>query len=353
MGVTKRFPGVVANDRVTFEANVGEVHALLGENGAGKTTLCNILTGLYRPDEGELRIGGRPSGSAHPGMRSSRRDLHGPPAPAPGREHDGRGERGARLVAGGRHPLLPAPRGTRRGGVGRAVPDRRDPRATDMAAVARASANGSRSSRRSTVVRGSSSSTSRPPSSPRRRPTSCSPASGKWRPAVGRSCSSRTSCLRCSAVSDRVTILRHGRTVATVDGRAPSGADLARLMVGHELVMGNGHHHGPRPWPAPRRSSLPGSAPTATWAPRRSAMSHSSVRSGEILGIAGVAGNGQRELAEVIAGLRPADKGTDHDRRSATAHRRRHGPRSTAASPTSPRTAWEPASRRISPSPRT
>jgi simple sugar transport system ATP-binding protein len=59
-GVTKRFPGVVANDRVDFEAEVGEVHALLGENGAGKTTLSNILTGLYRPDEGEIELYGEP-----------------------------------------------------------------------------------------------------------------------------------------------------------------------------------------------------------------------------------------------------------------------------------------------------
>src|SRR5213595_651751 len=58
-GISKRFPGVVANDGVDFEAAAGEVHALLGENGAGKSTLSNILTGLYRPDAGEIYVHGR------------------------------------------------------------------------------------------------------------------------------------------------------------------------------------------------------------------------------------------------------------------------------------------------------
>jgi simple sugar transport system ATP-binding protein len=59
-GITKVFPGVVANDAISFQVRAGEIHALLGENGAGKSTLMSVLAGLYHPDAGSIKIKGKP-----------------------------------------------------------------------------------------------------------------------------------------------------------------------------------------------------------------------------------------------------------------------------------------------------
>ena len=59
LGITKRFPGIIANDNITLQLKKGEIHALLGENGVGKSTLMSVLFGLYQPEEGEIHKDGK------------------------------------------------------------------------------------------------------------------------------------------------------------------------------------------------------------------------------------------------------------------------------------------------------
>ena len=144
-GITKRFPGVVANDRVDFEAAAGEVHALLGENGAGKSTLSNILTGLYRPDEGEIFLHGEQVHFHAPRDALDAGDLHGAPALPARRAVHGGGER---------RPRRPPRRGSlvsrsaardgapRRGDLEALRPARRPARAHLAALARRAAARG-------------------------------------------------------------------------------------------------------------------------------------------------------------------------------------------------------------------
>ena len=67
-GITKRFPGVLANDHVDFDLRRGEVHALLGENGAGKSTLIKVITGAHRPDAGTIEFAGQTLAHNDPGL---------------------------------------------------------------------------------------------------------------------------------------------------------------------------------------------------------------------------------------------------------------------------------------------
>ena len=100
-GVTKRFPGVVANDSVDLAIRPGEVHVLLGENGAGKSTLIGMLSGLQQPDEGRILVDGKPTADHLAAPRAGARHRHRVPAHDAGADPDRRREPAARraLVA--------------------------------------------------------------------------------------------------------------------------------------------------------------------------------------------------------------------------------------------------------------
>ncbi|MGX1193880.1 ABC-type uncharacterized transport system ATPase subunit [Metabacillus sp. SLBN-84] len=68
LGIRKEFPGIVANDNINLQVKKGEIHALLGENGAGKSTLMNVLFGLYQPEKGEIRVKGKPVSITNPNI---------------------------------------------------------------------------------------------------------------------------------------------------------------------------------------------------------------------------------------------------------------------------------------------
>ena len=125
-GITKRFPGVVANDDITLDIFAGEIHVLLGENGAGKSTLISILAGLQQPDAGTISVNGRPVRIDSPRRKPRPRYRHRFSARAAGAEPYGAGKSHARrfVVAsrciGGRrsnvsanYPTFSASRSTR------------------------------------------------------------------------------------------------------------------------------------------------------------------------------------------------------------------------------------------------
>jgi len=306
-GITKRFPGVVANDQVDFEAAAGEVHALLGENGAGKSTLSNILTGLYRPDEGEILLYGRPV------------ELHAP-----------RDALDAGICMVHQHFRL-----VERFSVAEniALADhRREGRTFRLR---------QRAIERRVAELGE------------RYGLAVDPRARVWQLSVGEQ--QRVEILKAlyldarilildeptavltpqeaevlfetlremaadgrtvifishklhevKAVADRVTVLRGGRAVATVAAAEATPRSLAALMVGRELAGGGN--------PEPRTPSgvvleLDGVSARGDRGGLAVRGVSLTVRGGEIVAVAGVAGNGQRELAETVAGMRAPAEG--------------------------------------------
>jgi general nucleoside transport system ATP-binding protein len=308
VGISKRFPGVVANDGVTFEAAVGEVHALLGENGAGKTTLSNILTGLYRPDEGEIELYGEP---VH--FHSPRDALDAGVCmvhqhfrlvvPFTVAENivlgDHRAEGKSILVRHGAIESAVAGLGDRYGlGV--------DPKARiwqlsvgeqQRVEILKALYREAR-----ILIMDEPTAVLTPQEAEELFKTLRSMAAdGKTVIFISHKLH------EVIAVADRVTVLRGGRTVATVDIADATTRSLAASMVGREVDATRREV----PEHTPGAMALDIAGVSARGDRGGDALRNVSirVRAGEIVGIAGVAGNGQRELAEMVSGMRSPTAG--------------------------------------------
>lgn len=303
-GIVKRFPGVVANDGIDLLVERGEVHALLGENGAGKSTLMNILFGLYHQDEGEIRIAGQP-------VR-----FHGP-----------RDAVNAGLGMVHQHFML-IPRFTvtenvilGMEGPGALRLDRRaaerrvaelgetyglrvDPRARvadlpvgmqQRVEILRALYQGGR-----TLILDEPTALLTPQEVDElylilRRLTD-----------AGGTIIFITHKLReVAAISDRVTVIRRGQTVGTRLTANTTSRELAELMVGREILLRVNRPPARPGEPILTADGLSVRGGHGVGLDRLSL----TVRQGEIVGIAGVEGNGQTELVEALAGLRHPDDG--------------------------------------------
>ncbi len=309
IGITKRFPGVVANDRVDFSAAQGEVHALLGENGAGKTTLSHVLTGLYQPDEGEMRLFGKVVSFTCPrdAIEAGVSMVH---------QHFRLVERftvAENLVLGdttgaGRKFLIDP--GAVEGQVielGKRYRLEVDPRARvwqlSVGEQQRVEILKALYQNAKVLLLDEPTAVLTPDEADSLFVTL------RQMTEEGRTVIFISHKLHeVMAVSDRVTVLRAGKLVGTVNTADATPQSLTSLMVGHELhtVTRTPHPHTEDATPALEVDGL--------WADGDrgvAALKGVSLRidAGEILAVAGVAGNGQRELAEAISGLRPHTRG--------------------------------------------
>jgi simple sugar transport system ATP-binding protein len=307
-GITKRFPGIVANDAVDFDAAPGEVHALLGENGAGKSTLSHIMSGLYRPDEGEILLHGAPVtfNSPRDAIDAGVCMVH---------QHFRLVDRftvaenlilGDRRGAGRRFRIEPGAvvDQVRRLGERYRLPV--DPRARiwqlsvgerQRVEILKALYEEAR-----VLILDEPTAVLTPDEAETLFETVREIAQD------GRTVIFISHKLNeVKAVSDRVTVLRAGRVVATEPTVDATPRSIATLMVGRELQP---VRRRPGERTGPPALAVEGLAAESHRATTRLSDIGLEVREGEVVAIAGVAGNGQRELAEAIAGLRHRTRGS-------------------------------------------
>ena len=303
--IVKRFPGVLANDRVCFDFVAGEVHALLGENGAGKSTLMRQLYGLYRPDDGQIMIDGKPHVFRSPAdaIKAGIGMIH-------------------------QHFML-VPTLTVAENVALGLKSSREPM-TDLKQVAQrvkelsieyglkvyadayvwqlSVGEQQRVEILKALYRGASMIIMDEPTAvltPQEVKDLFVTVQRMKQEGHGLVFISHK-LYEVMAISDRVTVLRDGRMVGTKPISEVTRDDLVKMMVGREikplapqplnagavrLKIENATCMGDRGTEALRGVSL-------------------EIRAGEILGLAGVSGNGQRELAQCLGGLRKLTSGS-------------------------------------------
>jgi len=306
-GITKRFPGIVADDHVDFDLRTGEVHALLGENGAGKSTLMNILYGLYKPDEGEIVVHGKELSfsSARDAIEAGIGMVHQHFMLIP-----------VMTVA---ENIVLAAEPTRAGGMldeGKARArvrelSQRYGLAVDPDAKVEKISVGQqqRVEILKALYRGAEILILDEPTAV------LTPQEAGELFEIVRALTERGTAVifishklnEVLEIADRVTVLRRGKKIDTVPREGATEASLARMMVGREVLL--------------RVEKQPAQPGDVVLEVRDLHVRDErdleqvrgvsfEVRAGEIVALAGVEGNGQTELIEALTGLRPVAAGT-------------------------------------------
>ena len=340
----KAFYGVAANDGVNFDLRAGEVHGLLGENGAGKSTLCSVLAGLYRPDSGEVRIDGNPvtlrspHEAAEHGIGMVYQHFRLVPSLTVAenlvlglRGRAGRSPTRARAPAAARRwPPRPVSEADRSGSAHdrgfrlslRAVQDRVATIASEYGLTVHPDSyvwqlsvgEQQRVEILKQLYRGARILILDEPTAVLA-PHECD----KLYEVVRQMARQHHSVVLVShkmeeilGHTDRVTVLRLGRNAGTVKTTDTSAASLAAMMIGSEHMPESGQHVVRRFDQAPAVLTVSNLKVTGDRGVTAVDGATVEVRRGQIVGVAGVAGNGQRELQEAIAGLRGVRGGSIH-----------------------------------------
>jgi simple sugar transport system ATP-binding protein len=303
--ITKRFPGVLANDRISFELRRGEIHALLGENGAGKTTLMRVLFGILRPEEGEVEVAHRAVTIPHPkvALELGIGMVHQHFMLVPN-------------MTVAENIALVTPRAGSFGSPIRLLAKRVGELAERFRFTVRPDqmvGDLSLGQRQQVEIlkllyRGAKILILDEPTA------SLTPVEWARLSDVLRTLAAAGSSIifithklgELIGLADRCTVLRDGRVIGTVDVRDADEASLARMMVGRDVVL-----RVERPPLQPGKSLLEVQGLSLEGPDSRLQLQgiDFAVREREILGIAGVEGNGQAQLVEVLTGLRHPTSG--------------------------------------------